>query len=100
AVALRAERFHGRRIEGGAVGTDGERQPLEDLPLLRRQDDERLRRPGAGIGRRRRSSWRRLSGRSPRRGRADGAARREEDLILQIDRERGARAVVAERIRL
>src|SRR6185295_15507076 len=50
AVALRAERFHRRRIEGCAVGTAGERQSLEDLPVLRTQDDERLRRLGAGLG--------------------------------------------------
>src|SRR6476659_4296739 len=35
AVALRAECFHRRRTERGTVGTAGERQPLEDLPVLR-----------------------------------------------------------------
>src|SRR5262245_18473150 len=43
AVALRAERFHGRRVERRAVGTARERQPLEDLPVLRAEDDEPLR---------------------------------------------------------
>ena len=51
AVALRAERFHRRRVERRAVGTAGERQPREDLPVLRTQDDKRLRRLGVGIGR-------------------------------------------------
>src|SRR6185436_19313077 len=74
AVALRAERFHRGRVERRAVGTAGERQPLEDLPVLRAEDDERLRRLGAGI------AWRRRS------GRADDAARREQDLILHIER--------------
>ena len=67
AVALRAERFHRRRVERRAVGTAGERQPREDLPVLRAQDDERLRRLGVRIGRRRRSGRRRLSG-VPRAG--------------------------------
>src|SRR4029077_8927756 len=48
AVALRAERFLRRRVERRAVGAAGERQPLEDLPVLRAQDDERLRRLRVG----------------------------------------------------
>src|SRR4051812_24386698 len=80
AVALRAEGFHGRRIERRAVGTAGERQPREDGPVLRAQDDKRLRRLGVRIGRRRRR--RRLSRRSPRRGRAHGGTRGEQDLVL------------------
>src|SRR5882762_3967158 len=58
AVALRTERFHRRRVKRRAVGAAGERQPREDLPILRTQDDERLRWLGVGIGRRRRSSRR------------------------------------------
>src|SRR3954471_23120874 len=49
-VALRAEGFHGRRVEGCAVGTPGERQPREDVAVLRTQDDECLRRLGVRIG--------------------------------------------------
>src|SRR5438552_4740559 len=60
-VALRAEGFRGRRVERRAVGTAGERQPREDLPILRTQDDKRLRWLGVGIGRRRRSGRRWLS---------------------------------------
>src|SRR4029453_7854893 len=87
AVALRTERFHRRRVENRAVGTAGERQPGEDLSILRAQDDKRLRRLGIGIGWRRRSSRRWLSRRSPRRGRTHGTARREQDLILHVERE-------------
>src|SRR5689334_7712289 len=39
AVALRAERLHRRGVERRAVGTARERQSLEDLPVLRTQDD-------------------------------------------------------------
>src|SRR2546423_14717164 len=85
AVALRAERFLCRRVERRAVGTAGERQPRENLPILRTQDDKRLRRLGIGIGCRRR--------RPPRWGRADGAARREQDLILRIERKPVAAAI-------
>src|ERR1700680_2890006 len=95
-VALSAERFHRRRVERRAVGTAGEWQPREDLTVLRTPDDKRLRRLGVGIWRWRRRRW--LSGRSPRGGRADGAARREQDLILRIDREPVAPAVVTKRI--
>jgi hypothetical protein len=91
AVALRGERFHRCRVERRAIGTAGEWQPCEDLPISRTQDDKRLRRLGIGIGRR----WR-LSGRSPRRARADGVARREQDLILRVEREPIAPGVVTE----
>src|SRR5262249_61228673 len=50
AVALRAERFHRLRVERRSVGAAGEWQPFEDFPVLRTQNDERLRRFGAGRG--------------------------------------------------
>src|SRR4051794_23138036 len=65
-VALRTERLHRLRVESGAVGTAGERQPLEDLPVLRAQDDKPLR-------------W--VRGIDRRSGRTDDAAGREQDLI-------------------
>src|SRR5262249_9360806 len=63
------------------------------------QDHKRLRRLGVRIGRRRRSRRRRLTRAWTGRGRADGAARREQNLILDIHRQPIAAAVLAERIR-
>lgn len=96
-VALGAERFHRRWVERRAVGAPRERKPREDASVFGTQDDKRLRRLSIWIGRR---LWcRRLAGRWPGRCRADRVARREQDLILAIERQAIAPAVLRELVR-
>ncbi len=79
AIAMRAERLHRRGIEHRAVGTAGERQARENFAVLGAQNHHhRLR----GL----------------RRRIARSAARREEHLILRVQRESVTSALVDERI--
>src|SRR5262245_1274812 len=53
AVALSAESLHRGGVEHCAIGTAGEREPCENLPIFGTQDDKCLGRRGIGIRRRR-----------------------------------------------
>src|SRR6516164_6957030 len=79
AVAVRAEGFHRRGVEHGAIRTAGERQARDNLAVFRAQDDHH------GL------CW--LDRRIPRI-----RTRRKEHMILRVQRQPIASALVSERI--